>query len=99
MASWGRALLFGFLVWLVPFVVSLAAGPLKESRRSLFESVMPLALALTVVPLALLYLRRVPEARLREGIALGLLWFLISVGIDLPLMLNPPLSYTLAEYA
>jgi hypothetical protein len=26
------------------------------------------------------------------------IWFAISVAIDLPLMLNPPLNYTFAEY-
>ena len=99
MASWGRALLFGFLVWLIPFVVSLVASPLKQSWRSLFESIMPLALSLTVVPSAVLYFRRVRTAFLKEGILLGVLWFAISVAIDLPLMLTPPMNYTLVEYA
>jgi hypothetical protein len=99
MASWGRALLFGFLVWLIPFVVSLAASPLKQSWRSLFESIMPLALSLTVVPCAVLYFRRVRTALLKEGILLGVLWLAISVAIDLPLMLTPPMNYTLVEYA
>ena len=99
MTSWRRALLYGFLVWLVPFLVALAASPLKESRQPLFESIMPVTLALTVVPLAVLYFRRVRTARLGEGIRLGLLWLAISVAIDLPLMLSPPVNYTLAEYA
>jgi hypothetical protein len=98
MASWGRALLLGFLVWLIPFVVSFLAFPLKESWRSLFESIMPLTLSLTVVPCAVLYLRRVQTALVKEGILLGVLWLVISVVIDLPLMLSPPLNYTLVEY-
>ena len=99
MASWRRALLYGFLVWLIPFVVALAASPLKESRRPLFESVMAVTLAATVVPLTVLYFRRVRVGRLGEGIRLGLLGLVISVAIDLPLMLSPPVNYTLAEYA
>ena len=99
MASWRRALLFGFLVWLIPFGVALVAFPLKESWRSLFESIMPVTLALVVVPCAVIYLRRVRSGLVKEGILLGVLWFAMSVTIDLPLMLNPPMNYTLLEYA
>jgi len=99
MTSWWRAFLFGFLVWLIPFVVSFAASLLKESWRTLFESIMALTLALTVVVCAVLYLRRVQTARLKEGVLLGVLWLGISVVIDLPLMLGPPLNYSLLEYA
>jgi hypothetical protein len=98
MASWRRALWLGLLVWLVPFVVAFVAFPLKESWRSLFESIMAVTVALTVVPCALLYLRPVRAGLVREGLLLGLLWFGISVAIDLPLMLNPPINYTLLEY-
>lgn len=98
MASFRRAVLLGFLVWLIPFVVSFAAFPLKESSRSLFESIMPVTLSLTVVSLAVLYFRTVRTAFLREGVVVGLMWLAISVAIDLPLMLNPPLNYSLVEY-
>jgi hypothetical protein len=99
MASWGKAILFGFMIWLIPFVVAFIAFPLKESWRSLFESVMALTLSIVVVACALRYFSRVNTAFLREGIRLGILWFAISVVIDLPLMLSPPINYTLAEYA
>ena len=61
MASWGRALAFGFLVWLVPFAVALAIAPIKGSWRSLFESSMAVTVAATVVASALLYFRRVEQ--------------------------------------
>jgi hypothetical protein len=99
MASWGKALLFGFLVWLIPFAVAFVIFPLKESWRPLFESIMPLVLTVAVVVCAGLYFRRVRTAYVKEGLLLGILWFLISVLIDLPLMLNPPINMTLAEYA
>ncbi|HEX3315952.1 MAG TPA: hypothetical protein VHR72_13730 [Gemmataceae bacterium] len=60
---------------------------------------MPVTLALVVVPCAVVYLRRVRSAPLREGILLGVLWLAMSVAIDLPLMLSPPMNYTLVEYA
>jgi hypothetical protein len=98
MSSWGRAILVGFLVWLIPFVVSFVAFPLKGSWRSLFESIVPVVLSIIVVVFAVLYFRRVNTASLREGAALGALWFGSSVLIDLPLMLSPPIDMPLAEY-
>jgi hypothetical protein len=95
---WRRAILLGLLVWLMPFLVALTAFPLKESWRTLFESIMPLTLAATVVGCTCWYLRRPGDFLIREGILVGLIWMLISVAIDLPLMLSPPISYTFGEY-
>lgn len=99
MASWRKAILFGVMIWLIPFIVAFIAFPLKESWRSLFESVMPLTLSIVVVACAERYFSLVKTAFLKEGIRLGVLWLAISVVIDLPLMLNPPINYTLVEYA
>jgi hypothetical protein len=98
MTSWRRAIGYGVLVWLVPFVVAFAAVGLKDSWRSLFESIMAVTVAAVVVPLALWYFRRVPQPTAREGVLLGLVWLAISVLIDLPLMLSPPISYSPQEY-
>ncbi len=98
MASWRWAIGLGLLVWLIPFGVAFAAFPLKEGWRSLFESIMPVTVAAVVTPLALLYFRRTGRWNLREGACLGLLWWAMSMAIDLPLMLPPPISYALAEY-
>jgi hypothetical protein len=99
MTAWKRAILLGLLVWLLPFVVAFAALAIKQSWRSLFESIMPLTLAIVVVGCGNAYLRRVPQCSVAEAARLGLLWLAISVAIDLPLMLSPPISYTPSEYA
>lgn len=99
MASWSRAIGYGFLVWAITFAVSLGVSPLRTSWRTLFESIMPVVLAAVVVAFALLYFRRVAVAFVREGVWLGLLWLLINWIVDLPLMLSPPMNMTLAEYA
>jgi hypothetical protein len=99
MSSWRRALLLGLLVWLIPFAVSFVIFPLKGSWRSLFESIMPVVLSAVVVACALLYFRRVGAASVGEGVYLGVLWLAISVLIDLPLMLSPPIKMQPLEYA
>ena len=99
MTSLRQALLFGFLIWLVPFMVAFVIFPLRESARPLFESIMPLTVALVTTGCAVLYFRRVVSNTVREGILLGLIWWLISLVIDAPLMLlGGPMQMTLAEY-
>ena len=99
MTSLRRAIRYGLLVWIIPFVVSFVAFPFKSSWRSLFESIMPVVLALVVVVFAVLYFRQAGSASFREGVFLGLVWMTISVLIDLPLMLSPPIKMAPAEYA
>ena len=98
MQSWKRALGYGLLVWLIPFAIAFSAFALKDAWRSLFESIMAASVCLVVVVLSLLYFRRPVIATASEGLKLGLLWLAISVAIDLPLMLSPPINYTPEEY-
>jgi hypothetical protein len=98
MTSWTNALLFGFLIWLIPFGVAFAILPLRHSWRALFESIMPVVVTLAVVGFGVVYFRRVKAAFVAEGLRLGLLWLMVSVAIDLPLMLSPPINMTLIDY-
>ncbi|NIN09957.1 MAG: hypothetical protein GTN62_00940 [Gemmatimonadales bacterium] len=99
MTSIRRALLFGFVIWVVPFVVAFIVFPLRESWRALFESIMPVVVTLAAVTCGVLYFRRVEARFVREGLAVGILWLAISVVIDLPLMLTGPMEMTVVEYA
>lgn len=99
MTAIGRAVLYGFIVWLIPFVVAFAIFPLRESARPLFESIMPVAIALAAVTLGIAYFRRVRHGYVREGLLLGVLWLVISVLIDAPLMLlGGPMRMSLGQY-
>ena len=71
MMSWRLAILIGFLLWLITFVVSMIAFPLKKDRLALFESIMPVALSIIVVVFSLLYLRKVQTSFLKEGLLIG----------------------------
>lgn len=99
MAAKGKAVLFGFLIWLIAFVVAFLIFPLRESARPLFESIMPVVLASATAAFGALYVRGVQQRFLREGIVLGCLWLAINVLIDLPLMLiGGPMQMTLGQY-
>lgn len=95
---WRRAVAYGVLVWLVPFLVAFAIFAVKESWRSLFESIMAVTVAAVTVVASGKYFRSHPPQCVRPGLVLGVLWALISIAIDLPLMLSPPINYPVPEY-
>jgi len=99
MTSIKRALLFGLLVWLIPFAVAFVIYPIRESSRPLFESIMPVTVAAATVVFAVLYFRQVARQHLREGILIGLIWLVMCLAIDMPLMLlGGPMQMTPSEY-
>lgn len=99
MTSIKRALLFGLLIWLIPFAVAFVIFPIRESSRPLFESIMPVAISIATVVFGMLYFRIVPSKYLREGILIGLIWLIMCLLIDMPLMLlGGPMQMTLWEY-
>ncbi len=98
MAAKGKAVIYGVLVWLIPFVTALLISPLRESARPLFESIMPVVVTVATVAFAVLYFRRVSSCHVREGVLLGALWYAINVVIDLPLMLTGPIGMSFGEY-
>jgi hypothetical protein len=98
LTSPGRAVLFGFFVWLIPFVVSVAIYPIHETARPLFESIMPVVGGLSAVVFLALYVRRLAGDYRAEGVALGALWFAISLGLDLLLFMWGPMKMTFLDY-
>ncbi len=99
MISWGKAIGFGVLVWLVPFVVAFLIFPIHASARPLFESIMAVAVCATSVAFGIFYLKHVTKNIVREGIQLGIIWFIIPILIDAPLMLlGGPMKMSVSEY-
>lgn len=98
MKSIRNALLFGFVGWLVPFIVAFAVFPLREADRPFFESIMPVTGVLTAVVLSVIYFRKVETDFLREGVLLGLVFLGVSWVIDLLMFSRGPMAMTLSDY-
>lgn len=98
MKSFKKALLYGFLVWLVPFVVSVLIFPIKTSLPALFESIMPIVVAICVVIFSILYFRKPGAELLKEGILLGVTWLAISITLDLLLFMEGPMKMSFTGY-
>jgi hypothetical protein len=92
------ALLFGFFVWLIPFIVSIAIFPFRTSDRPLFESIMPVVVTLCAVVFSVLYFKKVQNRFIREGIMIGILWLAISIVIDLALFMQGPMKMDFIDY-
>ena len=94
-----KIILFGFLVWLIPFLVAFVIFPLRTSMRPLFESIMPLTLTIVVVILAYYYLKNIEANFVKEGVIIGITWFIIDIAIDLVMFLPAsPMQMSLGDY-
>lgn len=71
MSSPGKAVLYGFMIWLIVFAVAFAIFPIHNSWRSLFESIMPVAIVLATSTFAYLYLKKISKNVLRESLFCG----------------------------
>lgn len=91
--------LFGFMIWLIPFVVSVLIFPLRVSQRQLFESIMPVIIAIWTVFFSIFYLSRIKSNFLKEGIFIGIAWLLISILLDLMIFIVGPLKMPIWDYA
>ncbi len=99
MGSWRRVIGFGFVMWLIPFIVAFAAFPLRESARPVFESIMAVTVTATVVSLGLRYLVKTPGVGVPRVLLVGVIWLGMSVLIDAPLMLlGGPMQMSLGYY-
>jgi hypothetical protein len=94
-----KIVIFGFFVWLIPFLVSFVVFPLKATMRPLFESIMPLILTIVVITLAYYYLKNIDDNYVKEGVLIGIIWFIINIAIDLFMFLPPsPMQMSFADY-
>ena len=98
MRSFKLSLIYGFILWVVPFAVAMALFQVRNQQRPLFESIMPVVLVICALVLADLYLRNLEHNFVREGIQVGLIWLLISIGLDLLMFLWGPMQMSLADY-
>lgn len=91
--------LFGFMIWMIPFAVSVLIFPLRVSQRPLFESIMPVVIAIWTVFFSIFYLSRIKSDFLKEGIFIGIAWLLISIVLDLMIFIVGPLKMPIWDYA
>jgi hypothetical protein len=98
LTHWKRALALGFLSWLLPFLISFLAFPLKKANAPLFATVMYLVLILVAAPLRDRYFRDIAAPRAGEAALLGIVWLAINLAMDYPMFAYGPMKMTAAQY-
>ena len=98
MKKLGRLFLFGFLSWLFTFGGAMCLSPLRIAHRTMFETLIGVVLTISTVLFTLLYFRRVQTAFIREGLLLGVAFFVCNILFDLPMFLSGPMQMPLGEY-
>lgn len=93
-----EVLVYGFIIWLIPFIVSFIIYPLKTTGTPLFEAIMPVVIAVTAAMFIVLYFRKMISNFITEGIVTGVAWFLISIITDLLMFSRGPMAMPFAEY-
>jgi hypothetical protein len=91
-SSFKYALIFGFFIWLIPFIVSVLIFPFKATDQTLFETIMPVTLTFCVAIFFILYLMGVKKGYLKEGIIVGFIWLIMSIAIDLLMFIEGPMK-------
>ena len=98
MKSIKKALLYGFLVWLIPFIVAILLSSVRKHNRPLFESIMPVVITISAVPFLILYFSKLQAHFLKEAVLLGIIWLAISLILDLLLFMEGPMKMSFADY-
>lgn len=100
MKKYGKMVVFGFLTWLVPFVVSFffysPAGVLLIEER-FFKSIMIVVGAATGAWLLTVYFKKA-ESYLAEGVTIGLVWLAMNIALDATILI-PMSGMSIGAYA
>jgi hypothetical protein len=87
-----RLIVFGFLVWAVPFGLSMAIWNFQivDVANPLFDTVATLLCAATGTVFAYAHLTRLAAPSFGLGLIVGIVWAAISVALDAPFFLFGP---------
>lgn len=95
-----RIISYGFLAWLIPFIVSIFFYS-KEGGLTidvfLFKSIMIVIGSITGAFLLISYFKNINTNYIKEGIVVGIVWFVINIILDL-LVLIPMSGMSVGDY-
>jgi hypothetical protein len=90
-------ILYGFLIWLIPFVISIFIFGLKEQYPLLFSKILTVILALVTAFFAHRVYSQKHSNFIFNSIVLGFFWVFLSIFCDLFAFLGM-FNYTLERY-
>ncbi|MGA2967848.1 MAG: hypothetical protein ABSD69_01580 [Candidatus Levyibacteriota bacterium] len=91
------AFIYGFLLWLIPFLASVVIFPLKKTDAAFYQSSLGVISIIVLVILTVHYFKKT-QGNLKEGIFLGLIFLLISLFFDFFFFIWGPIKMPLVAY-
>lgn len=92
-----RALIYGFLLWIIPFLASVLIFPLKKTDPAFFQSSLGVISMTLAVILTVHYFRKT-QGNLREGIFLGVIFASLSWFFDFLFFIWGPIKMPIDAY-
>ncbi|WMW24000.1 hypothetical protein RE474_07775 [Methanolobus sediminis] len=96
-----KMVLYGSIVWLVPFIISFAFVDRQGNftiDETFFKSIMVVTGALVGVVLAVRYFRDVETNYVNGGIVLGVIWLVINLALDLSMVYGGFFQMSVTQY-
>ncbi|WP_319508991.1 hypothetical protein [uncultured Methanolobus sp.] len=96
-----KMVLFGLIVWLVPFIVSFAFVDRQGNftiDEAFFKSIMVVTGAFVGVVLVVRYFRGAETDYVNEGILLGVIWLILNLALDLIMVYGGFFQMTVTQY-
>lgn len=96
-----KIILYGIIIWLVPFIASFAfvdSGGNYTIPETFFKSIMVVAGALTGVVLSVSYFSGVKKNYFGEGVVIGVIWLAINLSLDLAMVYGGFFKMSPAQY-
>jgi len=95
-----RNLLYGFFAWLIPFVASIFFYTKEGGLRTdifFFKTIMIIVGSISGAILLISYFKKINIGYLKEGVYVGITWFVINILLDL-LVLIPMTGMAISDY-
>lgn len=94
-----RILLLGIAVWAVPFAIGMAIFPAVDPSSALFDTLMSIAMALSVTVFSYIHLSRSAAPSLDEGLFAGTIWMVMAIALDTPFFIFGPAEMRMTPVA
>jgi hypothetical protein len=92
-----KIVFLGFLLWLICFIIGFIVWPLHDSNFMLFKSIMIVSSTIVGILLLAYYFKKISVHYIKEGIVVGIIWFVVNIVLDL-IVLVGILKSPLVEY-
>lgn len=97
MNKWTKIIVYGLLLWIVPFFAGFLFFPIMQADEIFFKTIMIVISTLTGMILIIYYFKNVKKKFIKEAVVVGTSWLLLNWILDL-IVLLPMTGQSLDRY-